>query len=392
MLLVYFGQVAGLSIGAMVYDRYQAIYRKRFPSLSKKQISIFLCIIWILPIPFIVPMFRQEFTYVESAGVCTNAAYDLEEWNIVSIVKNIVVSGVGFFLVLFSFWKIFAFLLPLRRRVSPGLLSNEEKLTVAAHVHSAWTSVFFVLIYLILVTPIVIVRIINNRRINAGKGAITGDVLCPVLWLYWLQCAIKPIIYVVRSEKCMHRLCRCLRRSEMTNEVMPRCFSNRKLFRVYEVSEVCRLENARRSTMSGDRFPVPPRGDTEFLDLCRIHIEAVPHMTNVSRSVSEQDRTAEDSVRQHFQDHTVCCSENVVVQDSIAFNKDLESSIDDGEEDKNSYQDEVLINHDSCISEASPIDIPADVCSDALELEVIERMLDVVLKAQQSNASQQVRV
>ncbi|KAJ7353868.1 hypothetical protein OS493_031847 [Desmophyllum pertusum] len=88
MLLVYFGQVAGLSIGAMVYDRYQAIYRKRFPSLSKKQISIFLCIIWILPIPFIVPMFRQEFTYVESAGVCTNAAYDLEEWNIVSIVKT----------------------------------------------------------------------------------------------------------------------------------------------------------------------------------------------------------------------------------------------------------------------------------------------------------------
>jgi len=42
--------------------------------------------------------------------------------------------------------------------------------------------------------------------------------------MYWLQCATKPIIYVLRSPRCMN--CQCGRYlDEMTNESSTTCFS-----------------------------------------------------------------------------------------------------------------------------------------------------------------------
>lgn len=138
ILFDYFRRVSFLSITAMIYERYQAIYRKRFPTLSNRQISILLCIAWFLPILLTVPKVRHEFVYNKSAGICFNAVYNHDEWNIVFNIRSVAGIALGLCLLLFSFWKCFAFLFSFRRRrVSPELLSNEEKLIRAAHVYSA---------------------------------------------------------------------------------------------------------------------------------------------------------------------------------------------------------------------------------------------------------------
>ena len=412
MLSTYFANVAFLSVGAMLYERYQAIYRRRFPSLSKRQVTVLLFSVWIFPIPFTAPMLREEFTYAEYAGLCfINAA---EHWNAASIIEFLV-KAVGVLIILFSFWKVFTFLLSLRRRVSPGLLSNEEKLTMAAFVHSAWTLIMFTVIYLILNAPIVIALIVNQQRRHAGKDAIPNKLACVFLWMYWLQCATKPIIYVLRSPRCMNSQCRRYH-DETTNESTTNCFS-RNRSHVYEVREDS-FENTVSFTSNG-RFPSLPRISNEFLDLWQISGELVPvtnaawegvtnvarsvpdqgetageglandtrsvldqgetageGVTNDARSVPEQGRTTGESTAQPMQDHSAC-TENVV-EHSFVIIEDLESDIHESEDEANSCQDKVP---DSGSNKASPI--PHDVCYNAAELDDIEHMFDEALKAQQ---------
>ena len=73
-------------------------------------------------------------------------------------------------------------------------------------------------------------------------------------------------------------------------------------------------------------------------------------------------------------DRSVCFQN--VNEHSIVFSEDLESYIEESEE--NSCKDEVP---DYGHFKASPI--PENVCNDALELENIERMLDEALNGQQ---------
>ena len=269
MMSAYFANVAFLSVGAMMYERYRAIYRRRFPSLSKRQATALLFFIWIFPIPFTAPMLREEFTYAEFAGLCF--INTTEHWTAAGIMKFLV-KAVGAFIIMFSFWKIFTFLLSLRRRVSPGLLSNEEKLTIAAFVHSAWTLIVFVVIYFALNAPIVIVLIVNMQRRDAGKDPIPDSLTGVFLWMFWLQCATKPIIYVLRSPRCMN--CHCRRyHVEVTKDGTS--FS-RDRSQVYEVRE---------------GHPSPLRTSNVFLDLWQISAELVP-VTNAARSVVDQDHTA----------------------------------------------------------------------------------------------------
>lgn len=270
MLSTYFANVAFLSVGATMYERYWAIYRRRFPSLSKGQATALLFVIWIFPIPFTAPMLREEITYAEFAGLCF--INTTEHWTAAGIIKFLV-KAVGALIILFSFWKIFIFLLSLRRRVSPGLVSNEEKLTKAAFVHSAWTLIVFVVIYLALNGPIVIVLIVNMQRRDAGKDPIPDSLTGVFLWMYWLQCATKPIIYVLRSPRCMN--CRCRRfHVEVTNEGTSRFSRDRS--HVYEVRE---------------GHPSPLGTSNVFLDLGQISIALVP-VTNAARSVVDQGQTA----------------------------------------------------------------------------------------------------
>ena len=314
----YFAQVTCLSVGAMVYERYQAIYRKRFPSLSSKQTTILLCFAWIFPIPLSASMFRHQFAYKEYAGMCSLVT---GHWNAVNIATKTAFAVFCYLLALFSLWKILSLVLPIRRRVSPGLLSNEEKLAMAAHVQSAWTLMVFVFIYVILFTPIFIETILNNQSYDATSA---------FLWLYWLQCAIKPFIYVLRSDNCTSCLCcRCCGPGR-ENENTTSCFGRRRS-RVYKVSEDI-LEN---TLPSNRRLPVFPRQDDEFFDF-RISIELVP-VTNPARSVPEQGRTADEGTGQPIEDHPV--RTEYIVQHSV-FIEDLESHISgEGHEELNSSQE-----------------------------------------------------
>ncbi len=380
MLCTYFRSVAFLSVTVMVYERYQAIYRRRFPSLSNRHTTILLCFIWMFPIPFTFSMARQEFAYAEYAGLCYNAA---DHWNAASIV-NLVVRPVALLLVLFSFWKIFAFLLSLRRRVSPGLLSNEEKLTLAAFVHSAVTSIVFVLTYLTMAAPIAILLFVNKQRRIAGKTASSGELLSAFLWIYWFQCATKPIIYVLRSQRC-HTSCLCqCHCTEMTDESMASCFGGGRS-RVYEVRKDS-VENT-LSSISGGRLPALPGASDEFFDLGRISVELLP-VTGVARGVPDQDRTTGESARSDARsvpeqgqiagesagwptlDLSVC-TQNIVELSHVC-TEDAESYIDEVEEENSCHNGNFKAST-----------IPEDVCNDALELEDIERMFDEAINSQQ---------
>ena len=270
MTSTYFANVAFLSVGTMMYERYRAIYRRRFPRLRKRQATASLFFIWIFPIAFTAPMLREEFTYAEFAGLCfINIT---EHWTAAGIIEFLV-KAVGALIIMFSFWKIFNFFLSLRRRVSPGSLSNEEKLTIAAFVHSAWTLIVFVVIYLALNAPIVVVLIVNLQRKDAGKDSISESLTGVFLWMYWLQCATKPIIYVLRSPRCMN--CQCRRYHVEVTKDGRSCFS-RARSHVYEVRE---------------GHPSPLRTSNAFHDLWQMSAELVP-VTNAARSVVDQDQTA----------------------------------------------------------------------------------------------------
>lgn len=78
MLSNFFANVAFLSVGAMMYERYWAIYRRRFPSLSKRQATALLFFIWIFPIPFTASMLREEFTYAEFTGLFNQHHWTLD--------------------------------------------------------------------------------------------------------------------------------------------------------------------------------------------------------------------------------------------------------------------------------------------------------------------------
>ena len=381
MLCTYFFNVAFLSVASMVYERYQAIYHKRFPSLSNRHTTIFLCFIWIFPIPFTASIYHQEFAYVEHAGLCFDAD---DHRNPASIINASFVKVVGLILMLFSFWKIFAFLLSRRRRVSPGLpSSNEDSLTLAAFVQSALTSIVFVLVYLIMTAPIAILVIVNKRRRGAGKSTSTEELISAFLWMYWLQCAIKPIIYVLRSQRCTSFLCQC-HCTEMANETTSSC-SSRSRSRVYEVREDSSQNS--HSRITGGRLPALPTTNNEFLDLCRISIELVP-VTGVTRSVHDQDQTTGRNVTNDArsvpeQDRTageiddwstidfVCIQD--AVEHSAVLREDLKSYVGEIEE-VNSYHDEVP---DYGNFKASPI------LEEALELEDIEHMFDEAINSQQ---------
>ena len=141
----------------MVYERYRTIYRRHFPSLSKRQDAALLFFIWIFPIPVTAPMLREEFTYAEYVSK------PAEQMTAAGIIKFLV-KAVGVLTIMFSYWKTSTFLLSLRHRVSPGLLSHEEKLTIVAFIHSAWTLIVFIVMYLGLNAPMVITCSLSTRK------------------------------------------------------------------------------------------------------------------------------------------------------------------------------------------------------------------------------------
>ena len=385
VLSTYMANVAFLSVGAMAYERYRAIYRRRFPSLSKRQATALLLFIWIFPIPFTAPMLRDKFTFAEFAGLCFIKT--AEHWTAVGIILFLV-KAVGVLIIMFSFWKVLTFLFSLRRRVSPGLLSNEEKLTMAAFVHSAWTLTLFIAIYLGLNAPIVIVLIVNTRRRDAGEDSLPDSLAGVFLWMYWFQCATKPIIYVLRDSRCMN--CQCRRyHVEATNEGRTSCFG-RDRSHLYEVREGS-LEDSVPYIRS-DRFSSLLRTSNEFLDRWQISIELVP-VTNAPRSIVDQGQTAGESATnaarsdpdqgdtageglandarcvvdrretegkgvsnntrslpgkgrttseraaQPMEDDSVCTGN--VIEHSFVLIEDLESDIHEGEDEANLRQDEV---------------------------------------------------
>ena len=317
LFVVYLATVAGFTTVAIVYERYRAIYRKRFPSLSHRQVTILLCMVWLLPVVFVAPIIPQNYSFMRIAGICRPIFEHHNIWNNVHLVRKILSSSIGFLLVLCLIWKILAYLLLLRRRVSPGLLSNEEKLTVAAHSRSVWTTIIFVLMFITLVLPLHVARLVDQQRKRAGKDAIADDVLCALIWLYWLQCAIKPLVYVVRSERFTCRLCHCL--PGIRNGSTSIVFGRRKIARVYQVSEGnFEIDNSNCNT---DRFTNQPPG--EFLELCWIPINKPidpPTSQNASQEIRDclapTDGTGEDSV--------------IIIEDL-----EIESYIDDREEELN---------------------------------------------------------
>ena len=313
LLVVYLATVAGFSTAAIIYERYRAIYRKRFPSFSHRQVTILLCMVWLLPVLIVAPIIPQNYSFMKIAGICLPIFEQHNIWNNVHLVTKIVSTSVGFLLAFFMIWKILAYLCPLRGRVSPGLLSNEEKLTVAAHLRSVWTTIFFVLMYLTLVLPIHAARLVNQQRERAGKDAIADDVLCALLWLYWLQCGIKPLVYVVRSERFACRLCHCL--PGIRNGSTSRVFGRRNIARVYQVREIG------SSNETAGKFTSQPSG--EFLELRQIPINK-PIDLSISQNVSQEirdypaptDGTGDDSV--------------IIIEDL-----QIESYIDESEKEQN---------------------------------------------------------
>ena len=353
ILLLYFAHVAGLSTCAIVYEKYLAISRRRFPSLSYRRVGVLLCIAWIFPVVVVAPMGRHHLSYSRPAAVCLDTYQEDKNWGKVCFAKNTIEASLGLFLALFSFWKILAYLLPIRRRVSPGLLSNEEKLTVAAHVRSAWTTIIFVFIYTILALPFHVARTIDvHRKIN-GKLGINDNIISAFLWLYWLQCAIKPVIYVARSERCSCCSWRFYRSEE--NEEVVSCFWRRNRASIYKMNEVISVNNGSNLPDDGRSGQAFPSG--EFIDICRIPSMSFASQTALP-SYSQRVIQDEPTITGQTVDHSLAMREELIIISDVK-KSDKESS------------------------SGGRNTISVVVCHDAVELESIERVFDEALQLQE---------
>ena len=353
ILLLYFAHVAGLSTWAIVYEKYLAISRRRFPSLSYRKVGVLLGIAWIFPVVLVAPMGRHHLSYSRPAAVCLDTYQEDKNWGKVCFAKNTIEASLGLFLALFSFWKILAYLFPIRRRVSPGLLSNEEKLTVAAHARSAWTTIIFVFIYTILALPLHVVRTIDiHRRIN-GKVGINDNIISAFLWLYWLQCAIKPAIYVVRSERCSCCSWRFHRSEE--NQEMVSCSWRRNRASIYKMNEVISVNDGSNLPDDGRSGQAFPSG--EFIDICRIPSMSFTSQTALP-SYSQRVIQDEPTITGQTVDHSLALREELIMK------SDVKKSDEEG-------------------SSGGRNTISVIVCHDAVELESIERVFDEALQLQE---------
>lgn len=358
MLLVYLAHVEAFSSSTIVYERYRAIYRKRFPSLSQGQVTVLLCMVWLLPMLFVAPMVSQDLVYMKLSGICLNS-YEYQNLSASAVmVTEIVITFIGFFFILFSIWKVLAYVLPIRRRVSPGLLSNEEKLTGAAHTRSVWTMLIFMLTYLILVLPLHIARLVSERRKLSGRSAIAEDVQCAFLWMYWLQCVVKPLVYAARSERFSCHCCLPTKR----NSAISRFLWRRNRARVYAVADGS-LEKS-SSTVTRGRSTNPSPG--EFLELRDIPIN------------KPTDLPAFRDLRQRIQDGFPSTEGTVEHSMIIIEDLDMKSYNDQSKEKTNCCQKEPYeVNHGGLNV------IPIDGCYDAEELENIEQFFDEAINIQQ---------
>ena len=209
VISIYLGKTSVLCIFAMIIERYLTICRRRYPSLSKSTIKGILATIFLLPLPFSLLVFRQNLDYFWATGTCFNShKIHQNESAIIFIADSILLKCLPTVALLFLLWKIFIVLHRLKTRVSPGLLSNEDKLTASAHAHSACTSATFVTIYVALALPVYVVMIVHRYSVVSGKSGLSSDARVAAVWLFWLGCVIKPIIYVVRQPTYINYLLR----------------------------------------------------------------------------------------------------------------------------------------------------------------------------------------
>lgn len=275
---VYLAQVTVLCIATVVFERYLSICRRRYPSLSRNKTLCLISAFFILPIPFSFPYYRQDLVYSPSTGMCFNAHRTHQaETTYVLTADAIILKVLPFSVDLFSFWKIFIVLRRLRRRVGPGPLSNEDKLIANAHAHSAGTSLAFVLIYFALDIPLYTALVVHWRLAVNGQSGISGDVRAASLWLFWLACIIKPIIYALRNRRGAGHLRRPFPEARQ-NRIQKRMQARRNPHRIYHCEELSTNVTPTDDCIQLERIPpsVPKLAFGDFTDLASIEVEAEP--------------------------------------------------------------------------------------------------------------------
>ena len=167
-----------LSIAGLVIERYVTFHRKKIHSHLRLRIQGFKSVrlIWVVSLLFAFPYNLKESSFMHEQIVlkCKTQQSNTSNKFVNALPVIDLLTSICFplFITLFLFWNISKAEKSVRNRVRPTFLPNEEKLTIVAHAHSAYTTLIIVMFYFVLSFPHIFTQIAGDSRIPSWCMAI----------------------------------------------------------------------------------------------------------------------------------------------------------------------------------------------------------------------------
>ena len=189
-----------LSIAGLVIERYVTFHRKKIRSHLRLRIQGFKSVrlIWVVSLLLAFPYNLKESSFMHEQIVlkCKTQQSNTSNKFVNALPVIDLLTSICFplFITLFLFWNISKAEKSVRKRVRPTFLPNEEKLTIVAHAHSAYTTLIIDMFYFLLSFPHIFTQIAGDSRIPSWWRFLAQQ-------LFWTYSSCKPVIYFVRSER-----------------------------------------------------------------------------------------------------------------------------------------------------------------------------------------------
>ena len=206
LLSAVFARVSVFNIASVVFEKYRFLGTKRFPHLSKRELCTVIGLVWSVPCMFgvVFVFFLGQINQQDPRAKChfvSLAYHRFDATPFIGVDITVFVCLPLLFLA-YCFWKIFRNSQSSSRSViSPDTLQQNFRGNTSQHWRAARSCFLFSFVSLFLVYPFLIAQFVNESRANEGEGGLPSSAKTATLWLFWLQCALKPLIYLFNNEK-----------------------------------------------------------------------------------------------------------------------------------------------------------------------------------------------
>lgn len=227
-----------LNFALLAIDRYIVIVKtKSLNRFSKKQIFMFCCGLWAAALASAFPwdaFFLPSEIWFEVTTTFCYAKHTIpgqRASTIIVFVRVIFLLIIPGLIIIFCFYHILGVVRTNRRKVGPSTVSNWRKIAVAVYAKSAYTSMAVLVSFCVCIVPFLAIF-----GLSLIGTTVSYRVLSSFKDIYYANAAIKPLIYIARSEPWSKRLRRLLMKRPKIKRAVANSPASRKSSR-YVVSQ-----------------------------------------------------------------------------------------------------------------------------------------------------------